>query len=102
MVQWKNFQYDASTGQPEANLIVDVIREYDNPIVTAEQIANEVTALSSALCGFLWHRGVVVQPTWVKFHLDVSRSISNRCQPLPSPNVRGYFPYSDDDFYSIG
>ena len=50
---------DASTWQPEANLTADIIRRYDNPTVTAEQTANGLTVLSSALCGFLRHHAVL-------------------------------------------
>ena len=75
LVQWKDFQYDASTRQPETSLNADVIGEYDNPIVTAEQIANEVTVLSSAFCGFLWHRGVVVHPTSVRREKSAFRDL---------------------------
>ena len=50
---------DASTWQPEANLTADIIRRYDNPTVTAEQTANGLTVLGSALCGFLRHHAVL-------------------------------------------
>ena len=101
-MQWKDFPYDASTWQPEANLTADVIGEYDSPAVTAAQLASGITVLRSALCGFLRHRGVVVHPVSVDLHLDVFRAMTSRCQPLPSPCVRGYMSYTEDDCDTIG
>ena len=34
--------------------------------------------------------------------LDVFRSMTSRCQPLPSPNMCGYLSYSEDDCGSMG
>ena len=42
------------------------------------------------LCSFLRHIRVVVQPCSVDLRLDVFRSMTSRCQPLPSHNVRGW------------
>ena len=53
--------------------------KYDSPAVTAEQLANGGTVLSSALCGFLRHRGVIVHTVSVDLRLDVFHSMTSRC-----------------------
>ena len=43
-----------------------------------------------------------MHPISVDLHLDVFRSMTSRCQPLPFPNIRGYLSYSEDDCGSMG